>query len=685
MKKLFTLLTLLVAMVTSAWADTETLGITMSHDDETKTWGAPTFTGTTNVDISQVCGSKCNIYTTGQTNRKPQIDGVAYTCTSGCFRKTVNSSNQNDDQYIGFKLTIADGYKINLSKVNARIYVADDTYGWNVQIFNSNGVNIYKSADKQAKKASADLLSEALYECDGLTGNVEVRMYMWQGGSQKYFAVDQLTVDVEVLVDASTKYDITTSMNIDGAGTINPAVGISKVTEGDDVILTATPNTGYKFLNWEVDGVDVVGNPYTISNVTANHTAIAKFEKLPVVSFAKGEATGIVPATEYPENGSAYKCPTPYFLAKSGATFAGWSDGVNTYQIGEGFTVTGDVTLTATYADNTVALGDEAVIVEWHLGRTPSIPIIAVSDTQPFTVQTTINGKKYDATMTIVRNDGKADNSTQIEDRMQVNGGTVFTIPAVKGMEVFVTYTAGDPVGAMTFGGQAETSVDTDAKQIKYVYNGEAATLDIEDKGNNIYPSAITVAYPGAVGEIVSMNAYEWTTFASAKNLDFTDKDVKAYIVTGHAGSAITTTQVNKVAANTPILLNAVKGLYILPTSYTGAADATTGNLLKAGTGAAVSAEANKTKYALSVEGGKAAFKKIATSATIPAGKAYLEFNEEISAPSLSFDFGGTTGIDEVRGQMEDVRGEYYNLAGQRVAQPTKGLYIVNGKKVILK
>ena len=26
-----------------------------------------------------------------------------------------------------------------------------------------------------------------------------------------------------------------------------------------------------------------------------------------------------------------------------------------------------------------------------------------------------------------------------------------------------------------------------------------------------------------------------------------------------------------------------------------------------------------------------------------------------------------------------------YNLAGQRVAQPTKGLYIVNGKKVIIK
>ena len=67
----------------------------------------------------------------------------------------------------------------------------------------------------------------------------------------------------------------------------------------------------------------------------------------------------------------------------------------------------------------------------------------------------------------------------------------------------------------------------------------------------------------------------------------------------------------------------------------------------------------------------------------VPAGKGYLKV--AAGAPDfLGFD-GETTGIADVRGKMEDVRGEYYNLAGQRVAQPTNGLYIVNGKKVILK
>lgn len=44
-----------------------------------------------------------------------------------------------------------------------------------------------------------------------------------------------------------------------------------------------------------------------------------------------------------------------------------------------------------------------------------------------------------------------------------------------------------------------------------------------------------------------------------------------------------------------------------------------------------------------------------------------------------------TTGIAEVRSQMSDVRGTYYNLAGQRVEKPVKGLYISNGKKYVAK
>lgn len=72
---------------------------------------------------------------------------------------------------------------------------------------------------------------------------------------------------------------------------------------------------------------------------------------------------------------------------------------------------------------------------------------------------------------------------------------------------------------------------------------------------------------------------------------------------------------------------------------------------------------------------------------SIAANKAYLAVPEERAslARSFWFDEGETTSLCEVRGLKSEVRGEYFNLNGQRVTQPTKGLYIVNGRKVVIK
>lgn len=181
----------------------------------------------------------------------------------------------------------------------------------------------------------------------------------------------------------------------------------------------------------------------------------------------------------------------------------------------------------------------------------------------------------------------------------------------------------------------------------------------------------------------VEIGEYEWATFVSSKALDFTGSDVKAYAVTGHSGTSVTRSEaLTKVPANTPLLLNAPKGSYNIPVIESAEAIGT--NLLKAGTGAAVSAESGKTKYVLGVTAGKAEFQKInATAATVPTGKAYLEFNEVIEARSLDFDDEGTTAIKNMKvGENDNI---YYDLQGRRVLYPKNGLYIVNGKKVILK
>ena len=174
-----------------------------------------------------------------------------------------------------------------------------------------------------------------------------------------------------------------------------------------------------------------------------------------------------------------------------------------------------------------------------------------------------------------------------------------------------------------------------------------------------------------------------WATYCTGAPLDFTSvTGLKAYIVTGNSGSAITTTQMTgTVPANTPLLLEGTTTA--IPVAASSSTDVSA-NKLKAGTGAAVSAEGGKTKYVLSADGSTAVFKKInATAATVAAGKAYLEFSGDVPAPMLSMG-GETTGINAIdNGQL--TIDNYYNLAGQRVAQPTKGLYIVNGRKVIIK
>ncbi len=87
--------------------------------------------------------------------------------------------------------------------------------------------------------------------------------------------------------------------------------------------------------------------------------------------------------------------------------------------------------------------------------------------------------------------------------------------------------------------------------------------------------------------------------------------------------------------------------------------------------------------YVLSNGSAGVGFYKLSENGTIGANKAYLTYSGPLARGFFGLD--ETTGVNEVMGKKEDERGEYYDLQGRRVAQPTKGLYIVNGKKVFIK
>ena len=62
---------------------------------------------------------------------------------------------------------------------------------------------------------------------------------------------------------------------------------------------------------------------------------------------------------------------------------------------------------------------------------------------------------------------------------------------------------------------------------------------------------------------------------------------------------------------------------------------------------------------------------------------------EDMSLVQLAFSYGPATGIDQLETVKEALQGKVYNLNGQLVGDSTeglaKGVYIVNGKKVIIK
>lgn len=86
---------------------------------------------------------------------------------------------------------------------------------------------------------------------------------------------------------------------------------------------------------------------------------------------------------------------------------------------------------------------------------------------------------------------------------------------------------------------------------------------------------------------------------------------------------------------------------------------------------------------------------KTVTEITFNGDNVILSYSDntsdtkDMSLVSLAFTYDGTTGIDQVETTKKALLGKVFNLNGQYVGTSTddlaKGVYIVNGKKVIIK
>ena len=181
------------------------------------------------------------------------------------------------------------------------------------------------------------------------------------------------------------------------------------------------------------------------------------------------------------------------------------------------------------------------------------------------------------------------------------------------------------------------------------------------------------------------------TTWCSEYDLDFTSVEgIKAYTATGYNNitKTIWLTRVMEVPAGTGILVKGDAGTYKIPHAEVQSAYANwfVGNL---GETISISeTDGDKTNYYLSGKDGT--FVSVNGSANIGKNKAYLQLPTSVFGGTRSIgisydDEDGTTSIKSLSPVLSEGEGEWYTLQGQRVAKPGKGLYIHNGKKVIVR
>lgn len=185
--------------------------------------------------------------------------------------------------------------------------------------------------------------------------------------------------------------------------------------------------------------------------------------------------------------------------------------------------------------------------------------------------------------------------------------------------------------------------------------------------------------------ETVSVSDAGFATYATKNNIKVPeDENVKVMTVKVNAeGTAIELDEVaagTVIPAKTGILVKADQGNHdFVVTSDKGTE--LIYNDLKAATIDEPSDGA--TYFALTKIGDKVGFALVENGVVIPAGKAYLSIPRAASGAKFFGLDGEATGINSVKTAKAD--GAYYTLEGVKTTKPVKGLYIHNGKKIVVK
>ena len=466
----------------------------------------------------------------------------------------------------------------------------------------------------------------------------QIRLRFTQASAYWFRLLEFEVYEYEVAIQERT---ISAVAGEGGSVTING--GSDAVTSTEKVQLVATPDYGYKFVRWTVGGEEVSTSAEYTDNTDGNKEYVAVFEKFASTdewyasigkpTFAEGGGTHLIAGVEF--NGENLSG----FNYTKGTTSSFQNDAFSVVP-GETYSLTltyelhwGDIALYQIDCDGT----------EMKYGY--------------YTCQWEANGDPY-----------------------EILGRNADLMCEEFGVENFA---------ALEHTKSGETNYIELPYEITVSENHKPGDLIVVramiDKGDNgAYGQGIREGGCFDILFVVAEDTSEWSTFYQPYPVALLE-GVNAYIVTAAASDYVTLTRFEgTIPENTAVILNNGE-----PMGEAVDVDFST-NLLK---GTTVDTYIHEEAYVLSKVDGEVGFYKAemtdgtwlnnATKAYLPANAVPAELQD---AASFSFRFGeGTTGISEVKGESGNVKG-IYDLTGRRVEAITApGIYIVGGKKVLVK
>jgi len=513
------------------------------------------------------------------------------------------------------------------------------------------------------------------------------------------------TVEKDVTITQAAKtYTITYDKGTYGTGDIVAGQknhGVAFTLSSEKFTRAGYEQTGWATSDGGIKAYEL-GGSYT-DNADITLYPVWEEAKYTVIYNVNGGGSCATESATQPTVGATLTLPTPTW---DGYAFDGWyNDGIEIGDAGAEYTPTANITLYAKWTDNIE--GKLFSYVDGNYGDKfkpfdGSDWVTANADNKNKTFTDVTTGAQY------IINKGnwdKKNNSISALAKFK-NGTTEMSIIIPTGYQATVkilygAYGTGNDY-KMTVNGTDQASpnakfvddhtnaqIASDMRDI--TLNNQTGTLTLSVNGDkNIYIGRVAVTLTHVSANITEAG---YATFSSTKKLDFTDVEgLTAYKATATSESSVTLEDVTGVVpAETGLLLKGAANTYYIPVSTADATANVTGNKLQSTATAAHNIAAGEVgrAFVFGKLGEEVGFFKAAEGKTIGAGKSYLLLD---AAPAkdvefLSFVFGDeeseTTGIKAV--VNEQAREGIYDLQGRKVTNPTKGLYIVNGKKVIIK